>query len=513
MKLPRLLTITILFFFSILIVLPLLYILSWVPLYDFDIISIFESRHIGLIKKSLILAFGTTFFSLLLGVPSAFLIFQASSKIKKICMVFCLIPILIPSYIHAIVWNQVENLLGNYIPYINFHSLEGAIFILTLSYFSFIVLITLSGLQMIDRNLVEVALLSYDKFITLLYIVIPLLLPHIFAGATFVFVFSIIDFGVPDMLRLNVYPIEIFIQFSAFYNEKAAIILSLPIILLTIFIITIQKIYMKDRSYIHFFGGIQNNSPIFFVKPYCLIIVIPIFFLSSVLPIIMLIINAGNFSNYMIAWSSSKIQIYYSMFISAVSATCIVIFSFFLADWIERSSYKIKNTINIISMIPLAIPATTVGICMIKLWNQPVIDIVYSNSLIIILGYIVRFIPFGVIIITSGLKNISKNLEESAQLINSSCFYVLHNITIPLLKPFLIIVFFIIFILSFGELGTTVLIMPPGRETIPIKIFNLIHYGAYEIVSALCLIFILIILGMSVFLFFVLKVFKVKIND
>jgi iron(III) transport system permease protein len=61
--------------------------------------------------------------------------------------------------------------------------------------------------------------------------------------------------------------------------------------------------------------------------------------------------------------------------------------------------------------------------------------------------------------------------------------------------------FFIVFILAFGELGTTLLGMPPGRETIPIKIYNLMHYGAEDLVAALCIILIellLIILNLSI---------------
>ena len=60
----------------------------------------------------------------------------------------------------------------------------------------------------------------------------------------------------------------------------------------------------------------------------------------------------------------------------------------------------------------------------------------------------------------------------------------------------------IIFILSFGELGTTLLIVPPGRETIPLKIYNLMHYGADQMVAALSLVLIVILLAISSLFFF-----------
>jgi iron(III) transport system permease protein len=68
-----------------------------------------------------------------------------------------------------------------------------------------------------------------------------------------------------------------------------------------------------------------------------------------------------------------------------------------------------------------------------------------------------------------------------------------------MLKQNVLAVFFIVFVLSLGELSTTLLIIPPGRETIPIKIYNLMHYGAEQEVAALCLILVGIIFSIAGF--------------
>jgi iron(III) transport system permease protein len=77
---------------------------------------------------------------------------------------------------------------------------------------------------------------------------------------------------------------------------------------------------------------------------------------------------------------------------------------------------------------------------------------------------------------------------------------VVRKIVMPLSRQSLITAFFIVFILSFGELGTTLLVIPPGRETIIIKIYNLMHYGAEQLVAALCVTLVVIILAISGFL-------------
>ena len=98
---------------------------------------------------------------------------------------------------------------------------------LGLAYYPFVTLLTVSGLRSMDRSQEEAALLSRGKWQTLRRVTLPLTTPHILTGAIFVFVFSIMDFGVPDILRVSVYPVEIFVQFSTFYDERAAAILSL----------------------------------------------------------------------------------------------------------------------------------------------------------------------------------------------------------------------------------------------------------------------------------------------
>jgi len=498
MKIPYTFTFTTTFGFIFFILFPILYILC-IPLCSAEIKSIFDERHITLAQNSFLLAIGSTFFCLIIGIPLAFCI-NGFSKNKILFLSISVIPLLIPPYIHAIVWNKFGLFIDKYFYTLNIHGLKGSILILTLSYFPLIVLVTFCGINSIDKNQIEVGLLIYDRRFIIRTIFLPLILPYIFSGAIFVFVFSIVDFGVPDMLRLNVYPIEIFIQFSAFYDERSAIILSFPLIIITIFLILYQKFYMRKRR----FFQINRELSVFYETHYHILQKISAFifyfiviFFSTILPIIILILNAGSLSNYIKVWHTSKNQIYYTLALSFTGSTVVLILGFSLAYIVERTKNCILYFFEFVAVIPLAIPATTIGICLIKIWNRPIIDIVYSNTLIIIFGYLVKFIPFSFLIISSEMKNLSDHMEETAFLVKEKWIDVIRNITLPLLKPSLCVSFFIVFIFIFGELGTTLLLMPPGRETVAIKIYNLMHYGAYELVYSLCLIQLIIISSLS----------------
>jgi iron(III) transport system permease protein len=505
MRPPRFFPTLVLSLFGIIVLLPILYMFLAPFLleggkYVNTTRPLFEMRHFTLAKNSLGLALGTSGLCLIFGVPLAFLLQRTNLTGRAVFRMIYIIPVLIPPYIHAIVWGHVNPWIKQ-ILCVDIHSLGGAIFVLTLAYFPFVTLTTISGLKSIDRNLEEASLLAYGKWHTLRNITLPLTLPHIFAGTIFVFTFSFIDFGVPDILRVKVFPVEIFIQFSAFYDERTATLLSLPLIVMTLFLILLQRRYMEDRSYVQLAGVAQKTLIFslgrkdFIAFGFCLVIL----GLSVALPVVVTLKIAGSLSNYLRVLNTSAGQIGYSLVLASAGALFTLFLAFPLSYFIERIKIRGSRPLSYTTFIPLAIPAATLGIGLIKIWNQPVIDYIYGSSWIIVFGYIARFFPFAVITTSSGLKQVNPRAEEAAFLTTSRWTRVIRKIVMPLSRHSLITAFFIVFILSFGELGTTLLVIPPGRETIVIKIYNLMHYGAEQLVAALCVTLIVIIFAISGF--------------
>jgi iron(III) transport system permease protein len=498
---PRYLRLAIISSFTIIVLLPIFFMII-APLvmhsaHGFET-PLFNERHLDLARNSLSLASGTTLLSVMIGVPLAFLLSRANLWGKALFGILYLIPILIPPYTHAIVWCRLEGRINTFLS-LDIHSLFGAIVVLSLAYFPFVTLMTISGIKSIDRSLEEASLMRHGPWRTLKDITLPLASPHIFSGSLFVFIFSIVDFGVPDILRVNVYPVEIFIQFGALYDERAAALLSFPLITITLILVLLQRWHMRARSYVNLTAGsgrsityeLRGLHPLAFT--FCLIV----FSLSAFIPVAVLIEEAGLLSNYIRVLSSSIDQISYSIVLAALGGLVTVSLALFISYMIERGKTRAMISLELASLIPFAIPGITLGIGLIKVWNRPIIDILYGCPFIIVLGYVARFIPFTVRATSSGIKQINPHLEEAGLLGGSSWMRVITRIAIPLSWPSLMAGFFITFILSLGELGTTLLIIPPGRETIPIKIYNLMHYGADQMVAALCLILVGITLAFS----------------
>ena len=435
------------------------------------------------------MATGATFFALLLGVPLALLITKTDLTGRSLFGTVWVLPMLIPPFIHAIAWSRLQELIGRMSGF-RLYSVWGVIWVLGLAYYPFVTLLTMSGLRSSDRSLEEAALLSRGKWQPLRRVSLPLTTPHILTGAIFVFVFAIMDFGVPDLLRVSVYPVEIFVQFSAFYNERAAAIFSFPLITVALFLMVLQRRLMGGRAYVSPGGGVSGSVTYSLGRgtipgfAFCCLV----FGLSIGVPVAMLFKGAGPWSNYVKVFETSLEQILFSFSLAAVAATVTVLLATLLSYLILRSGGWQSTALSIAVFIPFAMPPTSLGIGLIEIWNRPLLDMVYSSPLIMVMGYLSRYLPFAVVAIHSGLKQIDYHLEDAASLAVAGWTRVMRKVVVPLLWPSILTGFFIVFVLALGELGTTLLVIPPGRETIPIKIYNLMHYGAHQQVAALCLI-------------------------
>ena len=450
-------------------------------------------RQLILLKNSLFLAGGVTAFSLFFGVPLGFLMERVNFPLKKIIRLLIPIPLLIPPYLHAIAWRFL--LVNFQQSTISLYNLPSAILIMSFAYFPIIALLTMFALKNIDARLEEAGELFLGKWTIWQKITLPLIMPAVAAGAFFVFILSITDFGVPSLLHVNVFTYEIFSQFSAFFNFGKAILLSWPLLVITAFLLfTFYFLLLRNKPIISISSGTRSIKPIrigVIGRVAALIFIVLLLSVSVFLPIISFLIQAGGIDSFIFAFRSSSGAIGKSLFLSAFGATLITAAGFAFLVF-HQCRFVVQNTFRFTSLLLLVFPSITIAIFLIKIFNRPLLEVFYTSFGIIIVGFLFRFFPYASEILRTFFAQIDKKLIEAAKLTDAGNFQILRKILIPMLMPGIIAAFLVSFILCLTELGTTILIHPPGWQTLPIRIFVLMHYGAPELVAALCLILIAI---------------------
>jgi len=188
---------------------------------------------------------------------------------------------------------------------------------------------------------------------------------------------------------------------------------------------------------------------------------------------------------------------------SSIGATFLTFAGFLLGYLSEKVRFKLKNSTSAFIWIFFAVPATVIGIGLIKLYNRPgmFFQNVYGSLWIIIIGYMARFLPLSTRIQANYLKQIPYSLEEAGSITGASWFQVLGKIVFPLQFNGIITTWLICFIFCIGELGTTILVYPPGHETLPITLFTIMANSPEDIVSALSIIIVFMtLLPLGIFL-------------
>jgi iron(III) transport system permease protein len=176
-----------------------------------------------------------------------------------------------------------------------------------------------------------------------------------------------------------------------------------------------------------------------------------------------------------------------SVTLAAAGASFTVALCFPIAYAAERAGPSIRRWVLLLALSPLAVPATVIGIGLVRLWNRDVGLPVYGTMLMLVLGYAARFSPFAVVILATTLKQVGREQEEAALLASANWRRRIAWIVAPQCMIGFAAAWTITFVFCIGELGVSLLLMPPGSETVTLRLFNLLHYGAHDVVSALSL--------------------------
>jgi iron(III) transport system permease protein len=173
-----------------------------------------------------------------------------------------------------------------------------------------------------------------------------------------------------------------------------------------------------------------------------------------------------------------------------------------IAYFLSQASKKVTGPINKIKEAFIAIPYAVPGTVLALALTLTVLSLrlpLYNTLGIIFLAYVAKFMNFSYRIIHDGVSQVDQTLIDAAQVAGANSWQVFIRIWMPILRPFLMASFFLVFMPAFSELTMSVLLTGPGNETIGTLIFQLQEYGdasgGGSAVLAFCVLVIIIILN------------------
>ncbi len=440
-----------------------------------------------LLAKSCVIAFSIAILSTIFGSSLGFLLYKTNFPFRSFFKIALLIPLFISPYILAVAWKDFFFILFNSADLIS--SGIGVVLVLSFIYTPLSMIITGSGLSNINSHLEEMGLLTTGLRGVIFKIMLPLMKPALFSSFVLVFIFSISNFSVPAFFGFKLFTTEIFIQFSAFYNHALAILQSAFLVVICLLLLYADRKHLADAPFLSIGGKGTSIRKYSLGKGLWLGWLGASFWLlvSVVFPFIILFIQSfkGGTEKFIQAFDLLKSTFSDSILLAFSGATITTIVGFTAAYFSET---KGKNFFNWLLLFVFAIPSIIFGISLIKFYNHPGLDMIYAGYAIILIGYTGKFSFISAKLTANAIKQIPYSLEEAAQIEGVGFYRRLQTIIFPLIMPALFASVVINFIFCLGELGTTIMVYPPGTEIMPIKVFTIMANAPQSLVSSMSLI-------------------------
>ncbi len=474
-----------LIFFLLITALPVLFSLSTAILNGSKSFhKLFTTEFLLLLEKSIWVAFASALFSTLSGILLGFILFKTKQHFHPLIKIIILFPLLVSPYVIAVAWRDLFVFLFHGDSF--FKGLGGLIFIYTTIFSPLAMLIIGNALGNINASIEESALLIVPRIKVLWKIVLPLIRHAIISSFVLIFIFVLSEFSVPAYFGVKVFTTEIFTQFSAFYNQTFAIIESLVLVLISVLLLFSERKYLSDAPFLSVGDkGNSNKEYDFQAGGIIISLWILIFFF---LPFAALTYNsfASGFTLFAKALILLGTAILNSFSLAFLGAFVVVFSGLLISYYISKSKNALIINISEYSLLILfAIPSIILGISLVLFFNKPYFNFIYSSWAIVIIAYAGKFTFLSSKIIGNSLKQIPKSFEEAASVSGVSEGRIFVKVYLPLLSKAIFAAFIIGFVLCFSELGTTILIYPPGLDILSIKIFTLSANSTPALTSAM----------------------------
>ena len=118
----------------------------------------------------------------------------------------------------------------------------------------------------------------------------------------------------------------------------------------------------------------------------------------------------------------------------------------------------------------------------------------YGTVVVLIVAYIVHFLPAGLQSMEPALQQVSPNLEEASRSLGFGMVPTLRKVTLPLVRGGFIAAWVLMFLQCMKELPATLLLRPVGFDTLAVRVWLEASEEYYELAAPSALLIILLTL-------------------
>jgi len=443
----------------------------------------------SLLQNSLLVSAATTLLSMVFGFAAALWLTAVPQRWRNLGLVVAIAALAMPPFLATNCWLELlggAGVLRGWLP-LNIFSLPGAAWILALLLWPITAFAVWSRWERLEPELVEVEpALSGVRLIGCL--LLPAARTPLLLAGVLTFVLALNNFAVPAILQVKVFPAAMWVEFSTSFDSLAALKLSLPLIIAPLALLMIfsrsDVVWPALRGRLPACILHRQLGRSWFAAATVLMLVAC--GLSVGMPFIQLAATARTWVELSGAVQAGRGAFWNSVWLAAATATFCSIIALALVGGAPTRTFRLRG-VQQCAWLPFFVPGVLIGIIFIWLFNRTATAWFYSSFGVVLLVFAVRYFAIGTSITRHALQTADRELADAARLEGASRWQLMRLVQWPQIGTQVGAAWYVIYLLCLWDVESMVLIVPPGGETLALRIFNLLHYGHNAQVNALCL--------------------------
>jgi ABC-type Fe3+ transport system permease subunit/DNA-binding beta-propeller fold protein YncE len=430
-----------------------------------------------LLQNSFVVAASCAVLATLLGSLCAVAAAGSSALMRKVLTTDAVVALVLPPFLVTNTWLHYFGLTGVWRTYVDFnlYSLPGTVFLITVSLWPIPFLLVLGALQRMQLiHLEQEPQLRGWPLIK--YLLWPSCRPAVGLAAALSFVLALNNFSIPVLLQTKVYTEEVWLAFSTRFDYATTLKLSWPLVMGPLLLLAlirfhpIRGIFRTNEFPAGLFRDRLQGS--FWFAGFCAVCAIGI---SVVIPSVQLLSSTRTWTEFFPAISAGWSAATNSVLFAVLSAVCVAV----LAQFARALRFGW-------SWVFFLAPGVLLGIALIWLLNRPPWTAFYQSIGVVLLAYVLRYFALGWASARIAERSADHSLREMVALAGGGAWRQFRLADWPQSRGLLLAGTYVLYLLCLWEVETLLLIVPPGRETLALRIFNMLHYGHAGQVDALC---------------------------
>lgn len=483
----------------------------------------------------------STLFSLVFGASLAWVVERTDAPHRSLAYLMTVVSLGIPLIIYVPAWlfllgpvgpfNELyRNLTGHGGNLFNVNSIAGMVAIETLGWLPMSFLLFAASFRTANAELEEAARMSGAGILTMvLRVSIPLAAPAALATGLFIFIKTLQAFDVPKLVGTSA---GIKLLTTDIYDDIRAAVpprvghASAYSVVLTVLVAGLMYLYSRLSLNASRFATVTGKG--FRPRPLplgrlrwlggaliwanCIVIlVLPILTLlwialtPFVRPIRVSAFKSLTLDNFRVVLGShGYLELIVNTLITAAAAASVTMALMVVCGWLVARRHAFHAVTDQLITLPMILPGIVLSVAMMDVALRSPIPL-YSTLTIVVIAFVIHFLPFGMRYTYGGVLQIHKELEESAGVCGASPGRTLLGIVLPLLWPAIMAGWVFIFLNASRDLSTAIILAGPDTKTIAVAIFDRAVNGELSEVAALGLLWSLLMSGTAVAFYLVMK--------